>query len=275
MDKPQSGNGSADANQEQKQSAAPELTQQQWDKLAGLAWLEIRHAPGFGSLSVEQRKEAITKRAYEMSAHPHYQRIVGFSHPVAQQPAPQEPSAQGPTADQPMAHESRETSKRQKQEAKPQKQEEFDPKEWIGMSSTQIIERLVQTGLVEDATNPESGLQIVGTSQRRSLDRDGLSPTQPESIEDYLKRMKSKDVTSTGRTIGITGMKPREIARCAGHANMRAARKPKKAAKKPVAKRKPQAKKAKPFRALQGQVWLVGAIDARASDQEIVYSSSP
>jgi hypothetical protein len=60
----------------------------------------------------------------------------------------------------------------EEEEPEPQKPK-FDRAEWLGLSPTQIMQKLVKTGFVKDTTNPGSGLEIVGTSQPRPREYEG------------------------------------------------------------------------------------------------------
>jgi hypothetical protein len=164
MDKSQSGTGSASTRQDEKQDApsAPAWTRQQWDRLAQVARMEIMHHPGYKSWSPEQRAQEEAKHLQKISAMPHYQNMVAFK----QRAPSQSPVQESREPSKPVA-ESGETSERQKEEEPKPETRSFDRNEWLGLSPTQILQKLVKTGLVKDTTNPGSGLEIVGTSQRR------------------------------------------------------------------------------------------------------------
>jgi hypothetical protein len=195
------------SQEEKRPDAAPAFTGQQWDMLEGIARKEIMHHPGYRFWSAEQRAQEEAKHLQKIAAMPHYQTMVAaFKQSLSQPQESREPShpAAEPlilktnSEGNPPEAESiedylkrlkskdvtstgltigitgmrpRSTTTRSNESVGEEKREDekrsFDQKAWLGLSPTQILQKLVKTRWVKDATNPGTGLEIVGTSQRR------------------------------------------------------------------------------------------------------------
>jgi hypothetical protein len=140
-------------------------TQDQLKYLAELAWKEMSHSPGFGSLSRQRQTEMVTQRLQEMVASDHYWKVACRLFPPTQPTAHDSPTMQRPANDSGAVP-----------GAVPAPRGEYDgydPKRLIGMKPSEIARELIKAGKVVDDTQQGRGLEIYQTSHRHAHEYEG------------------------------------------------------------------------------------------------------